>query len=359
MKPYFFTVPLHRFDLELLPLEARSIGSDKFKDAVVVYFATQYAEKGEAAIVTVDDNEIRVLSLPKSADPMDFVQELLQSGKIKEALPFLEALTDANSKDATVLYNLGIAYSELGRFEDAVMRLKKSLEYDPSNSNAWVGIGVAYNHLNRKADAKIALNKAVALDPANGYAHRNLGAALAMDDDYQHALPHFREACHQLPKDPQAIYGLGQCLLELNELKEADELFISLINQFPASPVTEFARQGRSQIAHKNLRGGGAAGGIRPDVMMYILGALETFKEAGAKKRQEITFEIAIKGQSGLDINDPAEKYTLKTLPGEFSGLHLLAIMHAGFKQIDPTVDSGADFDAEYEAAVQMFREQQ
>ena len=357
MKPYIFSVPLHRFDLELLPHESRSIGSDKFKDAVVVYFATQYAEKGEAAMVTVDDKEIRVLSFPKSAEPMDFVQELLQSGRIKEALPFLESLTDVNPKNAIVLYNLGIAYSELGRFEDAVIRLKKSLEYDSSNSNAWVGIGVAYNNLNRKADAKNALNKAVTLDPANGYAHRNLGAALAMDEDYQQALPHFREAYHQLPKDPQAIYGLGKCLIELNALEEADELFISLINQFPASPITEFARQGRTQIANKNLRGA-TAGGIRPDVMMYILGALKTFKKATAKKRQEIAFEIAIKGQSGLDINDPAKKYTLKSLPGKFSGLHLLAIMYAGFKQIDPTLDSGADFDAEYEAAMQMFSKQ-
>jgi len=32
-------------------------------------------------------------------------------------------------------------------------------------------------------------------------------------------------------------------------------------------------------------------------------------------------------GRSGLDINDPDDKYTLKALPGKFSGLHLLAIM--------------------------------
>jgi len=140
-------------------------------------------------------------------------------------------------------------------------------------------------------------------------------------------------------------------------LEEADELFIKLIDCFPASPVAEMARQERTQIAHKNLRGA-TPGGIRPDVMMYILGALKTFKEAGTKKRQEITFEIAIKGQSGLDINDPAQKYTLKTMPGKFTGLHLLAIMHTGFKQIDPTMDSGADFDVEYEAAKKLFNEQ-
>jgi hypothetical protein len=49
-------------------------------------------------------------------------------------------------------------------------------------------------------------------------------------------------------------------------------------------------------------------------------------------------------GRSGLDINDPDEKYSLKSLPGKFSGLHLLAIMYTAFRQIDPTMDTGADF---------------
>jgi len=52
------------------------------------------------------------------------------------------------------------------------------------------------------------------------------------------------------------------------------------------------------------------------------------------------------------DINDPEQKYALRTLPGTYSGLHLLALMYTAFKQIDPTMNSGADFDAEYKMAV-------
>ena len=59
-------------------------------------------------------------------------------------------------------------------------------------------------------------------------------------------------------------------------------------------------------------------------------------------------------GRNGLDINDPTDKYALKALPGSFSGLHLLAIMYTAFRQIDPTMDSGADFGAEYQAALEM-----
>ena len=67
-----------------------------------------------------------------------------------------------------------------------------------------------------------------------------------------------------------------------------------------------------------------------------------------------IALEIAMLGRNGLDINDPSHQYTFKSLPGELSGLHLLAIMYTAFRQIDPTMETGADFGAEYEAALAM-----
>lgn len=46
------------------------------------------------------------------------------------------------------------------------------------------------------------------------------------------------------------------------------------------------------------------------------------------------------------------EMDSLRTLPGKFSGLHLLASMYAALQQIDPTLDTGVDCAAEYEAAM-------
>lgn len=57
-------------------------------------------------------------------------------------------------------------------------------------------------------------------------------------------------------------------------------------------------------------------------------------------------------GQSGLQINDPAKQYTLKSFPCEFSGQQLLAIMYAAFQKVDPSADLGADFSKEYAMAV-------
>ena len=57
---------------------------------------------------------------------------------------------------------------------------------------------------------------------------------------------------------------------------------------------------------------------------------------------------------NGLDVNDSTPKYRLRSLPGEFSGLHLLAIQYVGFKQTMPQADMGFDLAQEYEMAVSL-----
>ena len=75
------------------------------------------------------------------------------------------------------------------------------------------------------------------------------------------------------------------------------------------------------------------------------------------KSKQEIgqlVMEIALLGQSGLQINKPDVRYSLKNLPGDFSGLQLLSIMHAGIRLLDPKAETGTGLDREYELALAM-----
>jgi Flp pilus assembly protein TadD len=355
-QPVSFKIPVTRFDVNLLPAGARQVGTDAFKDAVLMHFAAQYAAKGEHAIVTVDDEQITVLTLPQDSEPLDYVMSMLQSGRIKEAVPYLESMAKTDTNNVQVLYNLGIAYSELGQFDEAIIRLKKAVQLDPKHAHAWTGIGVAYQRMGKRAQALDPMKKAVEADPTDGYARRNLGAMLLGEGHHEEALKHLREARKALPHDPQTLYGLASALNtvggEKNE-EEADELYLVVIEKFPGSQVAELAREARTKLAHQGMRAK-VGGGLRPDVMMYIAGALDTFDKVGPSKCQQITLEIAMKGQNGLDINDPTQKYTLKTLPGKFSGMHLVSMMYAGMKTIDPNMDAGVDLSAEYEAALAM-----
>ena len=59
-----FKIPLHRFDTNLLPPEARQVGTEAFKTAVMLHFAAEYAAQGQTAMVTVDDQEVTVMAFP-------------------------------------------------------------------------------------------------------------------------------------------------------------------------------------------------------------------------------------------------------------------------------------------------------
>lgn len=71
------------------------------------------------------------------------------------------------------------------------------------------------------------------------------------------------------------------------------------------------------------------------DAVFYLLDALPLFRGKSLQEIQEITSEIGMLGNYGLDINDSQESL-LWALPGRaFSALHLIRIMYAGFKKIE------------------------
>jgi len=67
--------------------------------------------------------------------------------------------------------------------------------------------------------------------------------------------------------------------------------------------------------------------------------------------------EIATLGQKGLPVNDPTQKYQLRSLAGEFTALQLVCLLHVGIKQLDPSQGSSFDIDKEYEAALAVYRD--
>lgn len=358
-KPLDFTISVADFIAYLLPEESSKVGTDRFKIAVVNFYARQFAPLGGETIVGIDDENITVQWVPDEVanDPFAYALDLLKHGELAEAVPLLESFLAADPDDIDTLYNLGMAQSDLGKFDDAVRHLSRLVGLEHDHVNGLVALGVAYQ---RKGDSEKAvefLEGAVRLDPKNGYAHRNLGAVLVKQQRMDKAEIHLRAAYEIMPQDQASVYGLAQCLGDSGDeakLAEADELYVEAIRLDQVPQITELAKQARSRLAQKSFRGA-AIGGLRMDAVMYCLSALQEFAKLDAEEVQSATFEIALLGRSGLDTNDSTLKYTLRSLTGTFSGLQLVAMMFVGFKQIEPTLDAGFDLSREYEAAQQLF----
>jgi Tfp pilus assembly protein PilF len=339
-----------------LPEDARQPGGEAFRKAVTHFLQQQYEPLGGKARIIFNDAD-RTLTVHWAKrdgfqSVLEKAQEALSRGDRSVAISLLKALIARTPDNPTQLYNLGMVYSDDGKLELAEDLLRRAAALDPRNAHIVVAIGVVRARAGDLDSAIDTLTRAVEIEPEDPFAHQNLGACLLKQGEAETAASHFRQSLRHSPDNLQSKLGLAQSLESSGSLHDADEVYQGLIKTAGHTPVGEWAKEGRTRIAHALMR---KAGSERPDVLMYCLGALERFEEMTDEQIQEIGREIAILGMRGLDINDPSQKYTLKRLPGNFSGMHLVSLMYAAFQRIAPGTDVGIDLSREYAQAVAMF----
>lgn len=340
------------FDLSQLPISADLLNANPAMrdEAIADYYARLFKGLGGEARITASKGVITVQWNADSDTEGAIARavEMLGRGNYQVGVSILRGLLPKSPEHPAILYNLGMALSDLGQLQDALRLLKKLTEIQPDNPRAFIALGVALARAGDADGATQALEKALTLDPEDGYAHRNL-AGLLVRTDQGRALPHFKRAAELLPQDQAAQLGYGQALTMAGREDDADGYLRACIDLDPLSPLAERARTARTQIAHKTLRTN-AGGDVRMDAVFYCLAALRLFRQK-PELVQSATFEIAMLGRRGLDINDPKQKYTLKSLEGEFSGLQLVSYMYVGLKKLAPDQDAGIDLSREYQQA--------
>jgi len=357
--PIRFTVALEFLPIRIAPSSPEEVESAAFLGTAKRYYESQFKD-GTVEVESVTGG-VAVTWTPEEAelDPLHYAVGLLRDRQHALAVPILRSLLVDEPARPDVLFNLGMAESDIGKLDDAVAHLEALVEQDPGHVHGRVALGVAQARAGRVDEAIATLQAAVRLAPDDPYVRRNLGGLLAKKGVFADAVLHLREAVRLLPTDQQSLYGLARTLRALgqeDDLSEADELFRRAIAADPESDIAEQCRRERSEVAQRAFRSG-ADGQVRMDAVMYCLGALQTFAKLSKEEVRKITFEIALLGTKGLDVNDPAQKYRLGSLPGCFSGLHLVSIEYVGFKLLDPAVDIGFELAEEYRQARLLFGE--
>jgi len=353
--PEIRQIPVRAFDTSLLPSDARIPGTEAFETAVMTYFGMHYAGKGWNAAVTVDDELIRIVAVPETGvEPKEYVLGLLQHGFLEDALPLLEVL-DGMLDDPDIAYNRGVCLGELGRVADSIPVLQRCIRLDPYHTDAHVALGVANARSGDNEAAAQNLDTALDQQPENLFALRNLAAVLGNLGRHTEALPLFRRAAEASPDDPLLQLGLAQCLEQAGgkDAKEAVRLFERIDRDYPDHPAGDAARVSLNRMGAKELHDR-VGGQPRLDAVIYMRGAIEMFAKMPRQRVGEIVMEIAQLGQSGLSINEPERRYTLKQLPGDYSGLQLVSMMHVGFRMFDPNMDPETGLEREYQMALSL-----
>jgi tetratricopeptide (TPR) repeat protein len=159
------------------------------------------------------------------------------------------------------------------------------------------------------------------------------------------------------PSNQDAWFGLAEAVFVQDRPEDADELYRKAAAIDASSKIAEKAQVRLSEIAQRMFRSK-APRAERMDAVMYLSGAIEKFAGLPRKEVEKIGYEVAKLGMDGFDVNDSRRKYQLQSLPGRFSGLHMVCLMYAAFKIVNPTADIGFDLANEYTLAQQMRRDQ-
>lgn len=285
-------------------------------------------------------------------DEFQKAMQLLDHKQFSEAVSILRKLLNERPDDVNLLYNLGMCYTELGEPNDAIELLNRCIFQAPEFSNAHVALGVAFSRQGNTAMAKECFLKSLELDPNNPYALKNLGSLYGKEGDDSNALNCLKKSFELNPNDPFTAYGIGLAYMKAGDLEKASDYFTETISLNAPDDLISRAKEALTDVASKELK----SKGLRMDAVYYILHALELFQGKPMEEIKDISFEIALKGQDGLDINDPSRIYHLRSLKGDFTALHLVCIMYAGFKEIAPGTDVGIDFSEEYAMAQRLFK---
>jgi tetratricopeptide (TPR) repeat protein len=121
--------------------------------------------------------------------------------------------------------NLGVAFSEEGRFDEAIPYYLQAIKLDRVYSDPWSNLAVAYSVKSEDDKAIAALQEALRIFPNYPEAYNNLGTLFIKKKEYDQAEKLLRQAIALRAHYGKAWFNLGRLYLEQNKQEEAWTFF--------------------------------------------------------------------------------------------------------------------------------------
>ena len=145
----------------------------------------------------------------------------------------LRGLRAADSTDAQIAFYAGNAYYSFGSqlevsapnrnayLDSATAEYHRAVDLDSTMSKAWTNMGLAYQDAGKPDDARRALNTAIKVNPKDALAYCHLGFLEQTAGNVSLAIDHYQSALAIDPNSAQAHYNLGLAFAEAKIFNEA------------------------------------------------------------------------------------------------------------------------------------------
>jgi len=168
---------------------------------------------------------------------------LTEVGRFQEALRLLEPR--AASGDRDVLNALGVVLSEAGRQQEARQILLEVLAADPQNPVARENLALVALRLGKWAEARDQARLALGQNPTLGLAWNYLGTALYNLGQRREALTALRHAVEYESDNFDALYNVAAVAIELGDQSVARAALLEFIGEAPPDQYAADIQQAR------------------------------------------------------------------------------------------------------------------
>lgn len=125
------------------------------------------------------------------------------------------------NKKALEYYEKGEEQSLKQEFKTAIKWYKKAVDEDPKFVEAYDNMGVAYRNLGDFDNAKKAYNKSIELYPEGKMAHQNIGLIYTIEKNYEKALEEYGKVQKIDSTDAEGYYGTIQIYINQKDYPKA------------------------------------------------------------------------------------------------------------------------------------------
>ncbi|MFC1888549.1 tetratricopeptide repeat protein [Thermodesulfobacteriota bacterium] len=177
-----------------------------------------------------DDEKIKAYTKVIALDPKNayayFYRGLAygELGNYQQVIKDYDKAIALDPKDSWAYYNRGLAYMLMGNYQQAIKDYDKAIALDPKDSWAYNNRGWAYVKLGNNQQAIKDSDKAIELDPKNASAYNTRGVAYENMSNYQQAIKDYNKAIALDPKLDDTYYHRGRAYGKLgnDQQKAAD-----------------------------------------------------------------------------------------------------------------------------------------
>lgn len=208
-------------------------------------FGLHYLETGDLNQAHEEFEKIKAIAPDNDRAYFGLGLTFYFQGKFALALRSYQKAINLNPQEPEYYNNMAAVLGKLGRWNDVIQFCQVALDNPsyPTPSFAYYNIGCAYLNLGKPEDAAEYFKKSMAENPTYIETHLQLGKALSQLGDFKGAIDSFKEAkdlevdapSRDLSLQAEIEYFLGKSYLGLGDIASAKSAFKSVIEKAAGS----------------------------------------------------------------------------------------------------------------------------